>query len=87
MPYLIKNADGLIVGRCTNRPGPGNILPDGSPEIIEYVEEDTPESVEFMNRPININQPSIADLVLTIEDLKMQLNKENIAVNGGIVKA
>lgn len=59
MPYIIRNAQGLICGRCENRPGPGNLLPDGSPEIVEYIKDDTPESLAFVNRPIPVMQPTL----------------------------
>lgn len=57
MPYIIRNAQGQIVGRCTNAPGPGNRLPDGSLEIVEFIEEDTPESIAFVNRPRRVATP------------------------------
>lgn len=50
MPYIIRNAAGQICGRCTGKPGEGNLLPDGSPERVEYIEEDTPEVLAFLEK-------------------------------------
>ena len=47
MPYIIRNTAGEICGRCIGKPGEGNLLPDGKPERVEYVKEDTPELIEW----------------------------------------
>lgn len=44
--YVIKNTAGEILGVCTNRPGAGNVLPDGTPEIVEQYEDD-PNHAQF----------------------------------------
>lgn len=49
--FVIRNGQGGICGLCTNKPGPGNVLPDGSLENVEHVEEITPEIEAFQNRP------------------------------------
>lgn len=43
MAWIIRNAAGQICGRFTNKPGPGNKMPDGSDEVPIYVEEDPVE--------------------------------------------
>lgn len=40
MSWIIRNAQREICGRFTNRPGPGNKLPDDSVEVVQYVEDD-----------------------------------------------
>lgn len=44
--WIIRNAAGEICGHFTNRPGPGNKMPDGSDEVPIYVEDD-PAVKEF----------------------------------------
>ena len=60
MPYIIRNSALEICGLCTNRPGEGNLLPDGNPEIIEKYEEETPEIVafkEYQATRLSVKQP------------------------------
>lgn len=45
--YIIRNTQGKICGVCTNRPGARNLLPDGRPEQVEFVEDETAEIVSF----------------------------------------
>lgn len=39
--YIIRNTQGKICGVCTNRPGARNLLPDGRPEQVEFVEDES----------------------------------------------
>lgn len=38
--WIIRNASDAICGVFTNRPGEGNTMPDGTPEVPVYVEDD-----------------------------------------------
>lgn len=86
MPYIIRNAKGEICGRCTNRPGPGNKLPDGSIEQVEFIEEDTPEVLAFFEAQaarIAVRRDPLADLkaaliakgVITEQDVSASKSK------------
>jgi hypothetical protein len=44
MAYVIRNAQGEVCGRFTNKPGPGNKMPDGSDEMPIYFEDDPKEA-------------------------------------------
>lgn len=46
--FLIKDDQGTIYGFSTNRPGPGNRLPNGSPEVIEEVADDDPRYLALL---------------------------------------
>lgn len=46
MTYLVKHQNGTVMGICTNKPGDGNRLPDGSVEVHQYVQDD-PHSPDF----------------------------------------
>lgn len=47
MAWLIRHQDGRLFGICTNKPGLGNKLPDGTDEVHEFVEEETDEMRAF----------------------------------------
>lgn len=69
MPYIIRNAVGEICGRCTNAPAPGNKLPDGSAEVVEFIEEDTPESLDFVASQKARADALVKQVVPTMETL------------------
>lgn len=46
MPYIIRNKQGVMVGHCTNKPGPGNKLPDGSEEVHEFYDSEPAKLAE-----------------------------------------
>ena len=39
MPYIIRDKAGNVMGVCTNKPGPGNKLPNGDDEVHDFFEE------------------------------------------------
>ena len=69
MPWIIRNAAGEICGRSTNKPGEGNRLPDGSVERHEYIENDTAESLAFVNRPVPNTRQSLLDALDSASNL------------------
>ena len=84
MPYIIRNQQGAMVGHCTNKPGPGNKLPDGSEEVHDFYEDEPAKAAEVAafraaqeakaNEPPTIAQ-KLASVGLTIGDLRAELAK------------
>ena len=70
MPYIIRNAVGVMCGHCTNPPGAGNKLPDGSDEVVEFYEDDP-------NDPAY--DPSIAQEVDAFKFKQAGLDPEGLA--------
>ena len=66
MPWIIRNVQGEICGRCTNKPGPGNKLPDGTPEVPEWIEDDTPEVAAFVAAQVAKPVPTLADQIAAL---------------------
>jgi len=84
MPYVIRNALGEISGVCTGRPGEGNLRPDGSPEVVEFEENETPEIIAFVSaqearmqevkpRIMTLSDKVEAKLGITLAELQAEL--------------
>lgn len=74
MPWIIYDKTGAIKGRCTNKPGDGNMIPDGlggmMPEVQIWMEDDTVETLAFINRPLPQAVDKIAALEARIAELE-----------------
>lgn len=91
MAWIIRNAAGEICGNFTNRPGLGNKMPDGSPEVPIYVETNPKEpgydaavitEIASFVEAVRVKQTQpltvaqkLAAVGLTVADLKAELAK------------
>lgn len=84
MPYIIRHQDGTIRGVCTNKPGDGNLMPDGTPEVHDFYDEKDAAKVaevaafraarDAPKAPMTTAQ-KLSALGITSEELKAELAK------------
>lgn len=91
MPYIIRNQQGVMVGHCTNKPGPGNKLPNGDDEIHDFYETDPGDLAYEVGKIAEVAawrsaqeakvaapltvDQKLASIGLTVDDLKAELAK------------